>query len=99
MMYENTMNAQYGRNMSREKLLKEISMISFAIVDLTLYLDTHSDDQDAVAYVKQYITIYNRLCEEYACQYGPLKVRDAVYNDCKDWKWADMPLPWEGGCN
>ncbi|MGN0131870.1 MAG: spore coat protein CotJB [Lachnospiraceae bacterium] len=98
MTYRQSMSAQYNNDMGRSKLLKEISMVDFAIVDLNEYLDTHPDDTDAVAYIKQYITILRRLKEEYASLYGPLNIYDSGFNDNNDWKWARMPLPWEGGC-
>lgn len=98
MTYRQPMSAQYNNEMGRMKLLKEISMVDFAIVDLNEYLDTHPDDVDAVAYIKQYLTILRRLKEEYASLYGPLNIYDAGFNDNNDWKWARMPLPWEGGC-
>lgn len=98
MMYRQPIGNQYNANIGRNKLLKEISMVDFAIVDLNLYLDTHPDDVDAVAYIKQYITILCRLKQEYASLYGPLTIYDANSNENSDWKWARMPLPWEGGC-
>lgn len=98
MNYRQPISAQYSQNTGRLKLLKEISMVDFAIVDLNEYLDTHPDDTDAVAYIKQYITILRRLKEEYASLYGPLTIYDAGFHDSNDWKWARMPLPWEGGC-
>jgi len=98
MMYNQQTAGYAGKDMSRQKLLKEISAVDFAIVDLNEYLDTHPDDKDAVAYIKQYITILRRLKEEFASLYGPLNMYDAGFNDCSDWKWARMPLPWEGGC-
>lgn len=98
MMYRQIAPRSMNNSMSRHKLLKEISLVDFAIVELNLYLDTHPDDVDAVAYIKQYITILNRLKEEYASQYGPLTICTATFNDCETWKWANMPLPWEGGC-
>lgn len=97
-MYTQQSNVYAGNDMNRQKLLKEISMVDFAIVDLNEYLDTHPYDGDAVAYIKQYITILRRLKEEFASLYGPLTIYDAGFNDCNDWKWARMPLPWEGGC-
>lgn len=99
MMYRQPMSTQYNADMNRNNLLKEISMVDFAVVDLNEYLDTHPDDSDAVAYIKQYITILCRLRQEYASLYGPLSIYDACYSDCNDWRWARMPLPWEGGCN
>ena len=98
MTYRQSIASPTVSHMNRTKLLKEISLVDFAVVELNLYLDTHPDDADAVAYIKQYITILNRLKEEYASQYGPLTVCTATFNDCETWKWARMPLPWEGGC-
>jgi spore coat protein JB len=99
-MYQYNMPSTYrGSSQNENKMLKEISMVDFAIYDMTEYLDTHPDDEDAVAYIKQYITILKRLKKEYAALYGPLSLYDSVYNDDTDWKWSKMPLPWEGGCN
>ena len=78
-------------------MLKEISMVDFAIVELTEYLDTHPDDEDAVSYIKQYMTILRKLKEEYASLYGPLTLYDSTFSTNKNWGWAKMPLPWEGG--
>ena len=51
MIYSDSMNIP---NRSRQQhMLKEISMVDFAIVELTEYLDTHPDDEDAVSYIKQ----------------------------------------------
>ncbi len=86
------------QNTNRSKLLLHISTIDFAIIDLTEYLDTHPDDVNAVSYVKQYISIKKRLMKEYADRFGPLTLSCVIDNDCKEWIWAKMPLPWEGGC-
>ena len=64
MMYANSVS--FPNKGRRQQLLKEISMVDFAIVELTEYLDTHPDDEDAVSYVKQYIAILRKLKEEYA---------------------------------
>lgn len=97
MMYANSVSfLNKGR---RQQLLKEISMVDFAIMELTEYLDTHPDDEDAVSYVKQYIAILRKLKEEYASLYGPLTLYDSTYSKNTDWIWAKMPLPWEGGAN
>lgn len=34
---------------SREKLLAWIDQVSFAVVEMNLYLDTHPEDEDALA--------------------------------------------------
>lgn len=95
MMYANSVS--FSNKGKQQQLLKEISMVDFAIVELTEYLDTHPDDEDAVSYVKQYIAILHKLKEEYASLYGPLTLYDSTYSKNADWVWAKMPLPWEGG--
>lgn len=95
MMYANSVS--FPNKGRRQQLLKEISMVDFAIVELTEYLDTHPDDEDAVSYIKQYMTILRKLKEEYASLYGPLTLYDSTFSTNKNWGWAKMPLPWEGG--
>lgn len=95
MMYASSVNNQ--NNSKQKNLLKEICMVDFAVIELTEYLDTHPDDTDAVSYVKQYMTILQKMKEEYASMYGPLTLYDSVYSSNKCWGWAKMPLPWEGG--
>lgn len=82
----------------RERMLCNISIISFTIVDLTLYLDTHSDDKRAQEYFNHYIRLLNKLKEEFAMKYGPLNLATAGGNCDDNWRWATMPMPWEGVC-
>ncbi len=81
----------------QQKLLYEISMIDFAIVELNEYLDTHPYDTESVQYIAQYNRVKNKMMREYASKYSPLAVRYA--EDESEWSWTMTPLPWEGGCN
>ncbi len=38
---------------SREKLLAWIDQVSFAVVEMNLYLDTHPEDEDALAFFRK----------------------------------------------
>ncbi|MBU9736865.1 spore coat protein CotJB [Diplocloster agilis] len=83
---------------SREKLLHYIDMVSFAVDDVLLYLDTHPCDQDALAYFNDYSRMRNDALEEYARLYGPLTV-DTATGCSRSWEWINQPWPWqEGGC-
>lgn len=95
MIYSDSMN--FPNKSRQQHMLKEISMVDFAIVELTEYLDTHPDDEDAISYIKQYMTILRKLKEEYASLYGPLTLYDSTFSTNKNWGWAKLPLPWEGG--
>lgn len=93
----------------RAQMLKQIGEISFTVNDLTLYLDTHPVDENALAALSQAMNQRKALLQDYAKQYEPLTM-DCVCPDTnnqtdsmtkypgqKHFTWADGPLPWEGG--
>lgn len=49
------MNTQFASE--QEKLLHDIGVLSFVVIELSLYLDTHPTDQNALKYFNH----YNRL--------------------------------------
>ena len=82
--------------MNQAQLLHWIDMVSFAVVDITEYLDTHPKDEEALKYFDEYLAMRkNALCS-YAEKYGPLTI-DSVAPEKNDWIWSAQPLPWEGG--
>ncbi len=84
-------------NKEQKKMLYEISMIDFAIVEMNLYLDTHPCDTETIAYITQYNRVKSKMMQEYANRYWPLSVRSIM--ECEnEWTWALTPLPWEGEC-
>lgn len=93
----------------RNSLLKQISEISFTVNDLTLYLDTHPEDQEALTAFKQAMEQRKQLLKTYAENFEPLTMdcvcpdtnnkndMNTKYPGQKHFTWADGPLPWEGG--
>lgn len=79
----------------KKQLLLCIHEVSFAVYDILLYLDTHPCDEKAMAYYEEMVTQRKKLMKEYAKNYGPLTVDDAVESDGCTWKWAEQPFPWE----
>ncbi len=80
----------------REQLLQWISMVSFACTDSALYLNTHPDCSEALAYHHKHMALRKQALEEYARLYGPLTMDSAVSNS-NNWMWIQQPWPWEGG--
>lgn len=78
-----------------EQLMQFISEVGFAIVDITLYLDTHPCDKDALKYYQKYRDLRAQAVAEYTRLYGPLTA-DQVETDCY-WTWIEGPWPWKGG--
>ncbi len=84
----------------REELMSRISAISFAINDLTLYLDTHPNCPKGTPLFHQLSKERMNLLTDYAKKYNPLTQLSMVTADLNqnDYAWANGPMPWEGGC-
>ena len=83
----------------KEKMLRYVQELGFAIDDVVLYLDTHPTDQNALKYFNHYNRLANQARQEYSAKFTPLTISCADVSACDDWKWALAPMPWEGGCN
>ena len=81
---------------TRRQMLDWVNMVSFAVQEANLYLDTHPEDQEALAYIQEYTRLRNQALGEYASMYGPLTV-DAARGSQQMWEWVNGPWPWEGG--
>lgn len=81
---------------NKEQLLHDIGIVSFVVIELGLYLDTHPHDRNALEYFNHYSRIRQQMTKEFSMKYFPLTM-DA--SECgKEWKWGAAPLPWEGEC-
>ena len=71
----------------KKKLLNYIDTVSFALIDTTLYLDTH-----------QYQKARKQALKEYARNFEPLTIDSADIDD--HFTWATDSWPWmkKGGC-
>ena len=80
----------------KEKLLHDIGLVDFTVVELALYLDTHPFDKNAIEYFNHYNRIKLQLEKEFSEKYYPLNLNLVACD--KEWKWGMAPLPWEGVC-
>ncbi|MCI9322731.1 MAG: spore coat protein CotJB [Lachnospiraceae bacterium] len=78
------------------RMLNDISIVDFVLVDLSLYLDTHPFDQEAMEYFNHYVRIKNKMSRDFSMRFFPLTKDLAESN--KEWRWGAAPLPWEGEC-
>lgn len=80
---------------NREKLLRNLSSVQFALWELHLYLNTHPNDMSALAMHEKYELKFAKLKEEYEENYGPLSPRKS-----EGIEWLKNPWPWDiGGCD
>lgn len=82
---------------NKEQMLKDIGIVDFTLVELTLYLDTHPFDRSAMEYFNHYSRMKNQLVKEFSQKFFPLTKDMAESN--KEWRWGMAPLPWEGVCD
>lgn len=84
----------------REFLLTKINETGFLLDDLTLYLDTHAEDPNALSLFREFSNKRNELKKEFAKSFYPL-TRDCIL-ECNGnpngFCWQDGPVPWEGAC-
>ena len=81
----------------RDQMLKDIGIVSFTVIELALYLDTHPHDRSAMEYFNHYNRIKSQMEREFSRNFFPLTLDHAESN--KDWRWGEAPLPWEGACD
>lgn len=76
----------------REILLRRISTLDFAIVELNLYLDTHPYDEETTEKLSHYKHKSKILKKEFTEKFGPLSSRSQEKNR---WAWISNPWPWD----
>lgn len=73
--------------------LHELQALGFAIDELVLYLDTHSDDREAAELLASYRALYQKGMALLQEQSGPLFAMDGVVDGA--YEWLRAPWPWE----
>ena len=81
-------------NNNRNTLLRKVQEYSFALYDVSLYLDTHPHDQNALAYFNHYQKLYKEAADEYSKHCGLLQMADQPINS-ENWLWINEPWPWQ----
>ena len=79
--------------------LLELSQVSFALNDLTLYLDTHPDCPNGLTLLEQLYARRQTLLMEHAEKFNPLTPDSFTNKNISSnvFSWTEGPLPWEGG--
>lgn len=85
--------------MNREELLNSLTELDFMAVDLGLYLNTHPNDQEAIAAYNQVITAADTVRGKYEMLFGPLCSFRSYANNVENWQWKDNPWPWQSAFN
>lgn len=76
------------------QLMEQLQAVDFVLVELTLYLDTHNDDQEAISQFNHYAMERKRIKKVFESQFGPLQQYGNSYSGYP-WNWDDTPWPWQ----
>ncbi|MEW6228978.1 MAG: spore coat protein CotJB [Bacillota bacterium] len=78
----------------RRRELLRIMELEFAAVELNLFLDTHPEEQRALADYNAVAQELNRAKATYESRYGPL-LHFGQSLSPEAWRWIEDPWPWE----
>ncbi|WP_313891100.1 spore coat protein CotJB [Psychrobacillus sp.] len=78
-------------------MLKKVQQMDFVVVELTLYLDTHSNDEEARRQWREAIKVAANVRKQYEMNYGPLSLTSVPSKQAIDvgWQWNSTPWPWQ----
>lgn len=82
-------------NPQRHELLRKIQELEFIGVELTLYLNTHPDDTNALREYNRVAMELGPLRRQYEQLYGPLTPFAMEPITGNTWRWIEEPWPWE----
>ena len=82
---------------SKMKSLKRIAAVNFAMEDLSLYLNTHPMDCEAVGRYNAFVIEANALKQNHERYYGMISEHSSQ-SPCP-WQWINEPWPWEYEAN
>ena len=76
------------------EMLTNLDMLSFAALDLSLYLDVYPNDKDILNLFNKYREQAGKATLEYEKKFGPIN-KSSSANNAYPWQWANKPWPWE----
>lgn len=74
--------------------LQALQAIDFSLVELTLYLDTHPNDLEALRQFNSAAKKSSELRDDFEKKYGPLRQFGHSYS-AYPWQWSKVPWPWQ----
>ncbi|MDX8359847.1 MULTISPECIES: spore coat protein CotJB [Bacillaceae] len=75
-------------------LMEELQSIDFVLLELSLYLDTHPGDYEAIQQFNHYVTKKHQVTKQLEPIYGPLQQYGNSYAGYP-WNWNESPWPWQ----
>ncbi|TDA65823.1 MAG: spore coat protein CotJB [Clostridia bacterium] len=89
-------NKPWVLDRGRRELLTQIHQWHFVATELTLFLDTHWDNREALRDYNEAVQRLHQAVEEYERRYGPLMAHGHSPSPYP-WAWIEEPWPWQIG--
>ncbi len=83
---EPEMSCECKQNL-REEMMMQLKAYKFSIIELSLYLDTHPEDEKALCLHREYCKKAKELEDKYQKMFGPL----TIFYPCNKWRWLEEP--------
>ena len=78
----------------RNYMLKKLMEARFALLEITLFLDTHPNDCDALAAFREYRKKYLKAYKDFEEKFGALTPFSENPSETS-WQWINDPWPWQ----
>ena len=75
-----------------EKARTDLEVLSFAMDEVRLFLDTHPNNKEAARRLEEYSARAAKLKKEFEEKFGPL---GETSQNTSRWEWVSDPWPWE----
>ena len=77
-------------------LMHQIMQCEFVLIDINLFLDTHPNDERAIADYNCYAEQLHDLKKMYTENYGPIRnFGNSLNRSDTEWLWVSRPFPWQ----
>lgn len=77
-----------------ERLMYELQMYGFVLDEARLFLDTHPNSKEALAYYRKYSEIYEETKNEFESMFGPITA-GKIAAESESWQWIMGGWPWQ----
>lgn len=86
-----------NRKTDRASLAEQIMQCEFVLIDINLFLDTHPNDERAIADYNSYAEQLAMLKKMYTERFGPIhNFGNSTNRSDSEWLWTTQPFPWQG---
>lgn len=74
--------------------LRDLQAVDFVLVELTLYLDTHPNDLNAIQQYNEFAKVRINMAVRFEQEFGPLMSYGHSFTQ-QPWQWGNTPWPWQ----